>query len=567
MATTDPTPTGDFIRDIVADDLRTGKRGGRVVTRFPPEPNGFPHIGHAKSICLNFGIAQEFGGRCHLRLDDTNPETEEQRFVEAIQRDVRWLGFDWGEHLYFASDYFEKLYDFAVELIKAGKVYVCSLSDADIRAYRGTVTEPGRESPYRTRSVAENLDLFARMRKGEFPDGAHTVRAKIDMASPNMKMRDPLLYRIRHLSHYRRGDAWCLYPMYDWAHGQSDWIEGITHSVCTLEFENNRELYDWFLTALGAKLDDRPQQIEFARLELSYTVVSKRKLQKLVESGTVSGWDDPRMPTLAGLRRRGVTPAAIRDFCAAIGIAKRDSVVDVKLLEHSIREDLNRHARRVMAVLRPIKLVIDNYPEGQVEDIEAVNNPEDESAGTRQVPFSRVLYIERDDFHENPPKKYFRLAPGREVRLKHAYFVTCDRVVKDEATGEPVEIHCHYDPASRGGSAPDGRSPKGTLHWVSAAHAVTAEVRLYEQLFRTENPDHISDDLPAHLNPNSLEVVRGALVEPSLADARPGESYQFMRQGYFTRDADDGLVFNRTVALRDSWAKIERAAGAQTDRK
>jgi glutaminyl-tRNA synthetase len=561
MATspTPPTPGPDFIRERVIDDLKTNKHHGRVVTRFPPEPNGFLHIGHAKSICLNFGIAREFGGRCHLRLDDTNPETEEMRFVESFFADVRWLGFDWGEHLYYASDYYEQLYDFAVQLIRNGKAYVCDLSEDEVRQSRGTVTEPGRPSRWRDRPVEENLDLFARMRAGEFADGERTLRARIDMAHPNMKMRDPLMYRIRHAQHYRRGGDWCIYPMYDWAHGQSDWIERITHSLCTLEFENNRELYDWFLAALDA--DDRPQQIEFARLELSHTVLSKRKLQKLVSSGVVRGWDDPRMPTLAGLRRRGYSPEAIRDFATRVGVAKRDSMVDIAQLEFSLREDLNRRAPRVMAVLRPLKLVIDSYPAGQVEQFEATNNPEDAAAGSRMLPFSRELWIERDDFREDPPRKFYRLAPGREVRLKHAYLVTCVSVVKDER-GEPVEVHCTHDPATRGGAAPDGRSPKATLHWVSAADAVDAEVRLYDHLFRTEHPDEIGDDVEGHLNPASLEVLTGCKVEPGLAAAAPGSTWQFLRHGYFAVDPDPGLVFNRAVGLRDSWARIEKAQGA-----
>ncbi len=548
-----------FIKDIVRADLAEG-RYREVVTRFPPEPNGYLHIGHAKSICLNFGLAEEFGGRCHLRLDDTNPETESMEYVRAIQEDVRWLGFDWGEHLYFASDYFDRLYEWAVELIKKGKAYVDDLSPEEIRAYRGTLTEPGRESPYRNRSVEENLDLFERMRRGEFPDGSKVLRAKIDMASGNLNLRDPVMYRIKRATHYRTGDAWCLYPTYDWAHGQSDSIEGITHSICTLEFEDHRPLYDWFLDALGVH---HPRQIEFARLRLTYTVMSKRKLTQLVQEGRVAGWDDPRMPTIAGLRRRGYTPEAIRDFCSRIGVAKKEGVVDVALLEHCLREDLNRRAERRMAVLRPLRVVIENYPEGQVEELEAVNNPEDASAGTRRVPFSRVLYIERDDFMEDPPKKFFRLAPGREVRLRYAYFVRCTGVVKD-ADGNVVELRCTYDPATRGGDAPDGRKVKATLHWVSAAHAVDAEVRLYDRLFTEPNPDGLKDDFREHLNPNSLEVLTGCKLEPSLGSVEPGERYQFGRLGYFAADPDTGPgrpVFNRAVTLRDTWAKVRARGG------
>ncbi|NOY46468.1 MAG: glutamine--tRNA ligase/YqeY domain fusion protein [Deltaproteobacteria bacterium] len=548
-----------FIKDIVRADLAEG-RYREVVTRFPPEPNGYLHIGHAKSICLNFGLAEEFGGRCHLRLDDTNPETESMEYVRAIQEDVRWLGFDWGEHLYFASDYFDRLYEWAVELIKKGKAYVDDLSPEEIRAYRGTLTEPGRESPYRNRSVEENLDLFERMRRGEFPDGSKVLRAKIDMASGNLNLRDPVMYRIKRATHYRTGDAWCIYPTYDWAHGQSDSIEGITHSICTLEFEDHRPLYDWFLDALGVH---HPRQIEFARLRLSYTVMSKRKLTQLVQEGRVAGWDDPRMPTIAGLRRRGYTPEAIRDFCSRIGVAKKDSVVDVALLEHCLREDLNRRAERRMAVLRPLRVVIENYPEGQVEELDAVNNPEDASAGTRRVPFSRVLYIERDDFMEDPPRKFFRLAPGREVRLRYAYFVRCTDVVKDE-NGQVVELRCTYDPATRGGDAPDGRKVKATLHWVSAAHAVDAEVRLYDRLFTDPNPDGLKDDFREALNPNSLEVLPHCKLEPSLGSVEPGERYQFERLGYFAADPDTRPgrpVFNRAVTLRDTWAKVRARGG------
>jgi glutaminyl-tRNA synthetase len=561
QAKTESAPS-HFIREIIQEDLRTNRFGGRVHTRFPPEPNGYLHIGHAKSICLNFGLAQEFGGLCNLRFDDTNPTKEEIEYVESIMEDVRWLGFDWEDRLFFASDYFEQLYEWAVQLIKAGKAYVCDLSPEEVRAYRGTLTEPGRESPYRNRSVAENLDLFERMRAGEFPDGSRTLRAKIDMASPNLNLRDPVMYRILHASHHRTGDRWCIYPTYDWAHGQCDSIEGITHSICTLEFEDHRPLYDWFLENLGIH---HPRQIEFARLNLSYTVLSKRKLLQLVREGYVRGWDDPRMPTLAGIRRRGYPPEAIRDFCDRIGVAKNDSVVDIALLEFCVREHLNRHAPRVMAVLRPLKVIIDNYPEGQTEMVEAINNPEDPSAGTRLVPFSRVLYIERDDFMEDPPKQFYRLAPGREVRLRYAYFIKCVDVVKDPQTGEVVELHCTYDPATRGGNAPDGRKVKSTLHWVSAAHALPAEVRLYDRLFTVENPNEERDgqDWKSFINPNSLEVLTGCLVEPSLAQAAPGARYQFERLGYFCVDLVDSqpghLVFNRTVALRDEWARLQRA--------
>jgi glutaminyl-tRNA synthetase len=551
----------NFIRDIIEGDLRTNKYGGRVHTRFPPEPNGYLHIGHAKSICLNFGLAEDYGGLYNLRFDDTNPTKEEVEYVESIKEDVRWLGFDWEDREFYASDYFEQLYEWAVQLIKKGKAYVCDLSADEVREYRGTLTEPGKESPYRNRSVEENLDLFERMQAGEFPDGARTLRAKIDMAHPNVVMRDPVMYRILHETHHRTGDEWCIYSMYDWAHGQSDSIEGITHSICTLEFENNRQLYDWYLDALDIY---HPQQIEFARLNLSYTIMSKRKLLKLVEQGVVSGWDDPRMPTLSGFRRRGYTPEAIRDFCDRIGVAKANSIVDIALLEYSIRKDLNQRSPRVMAVLRPLRVVIDNYPEDQVEELEAVNNPEDASMGTRRVPFSRVLYIEQEDFREDPPKKWFRLAPGREVRLKHAYYITCVDVIKDEQTGEVAELHCTYDPETRGGWAPDGRKVRGTLHWVSAAHALEAEVRLYDHLFVKPDPDDVEEgsDFTANLNPDSLETLTSSRVEPSLASATPGSRYQFLRLGYFCVDPDssDGaLVFNRTVSLRDTWAKIEKA--------
>jgi glutaminyl-tRNA synthetase len=565
MTTPDMTNPSHFIRDIIAEDVQRGKYGGRVHTRFPPEPNGYLHIGHAKSICLNFGIAAEFGGLCNLRFDDTNPTKEDVEYVESMKVDVRWLGFDWDERLFYASDYFEQLYQYAVQLIKAGKAYVDSLTTEEIRAYRGTLTGAGRESPYRNRSIEQNLDLFERMRAGEFRDGAHVLRAKIDMASGNVLMRDPVMYRILRVPHHRTGDTWCIYPMYDYAHCVSDSLEGITHSLCTLEFEDHRPLYDWFLDALGIY---HPQQIEFARLNLGYTVLSKRKLLTLVEQGYVTGWDDPRMPTISGLRRLGYTPEAIHNFCDRIGVAKRNSVVDLALLEHCLREDLNRRAPRVMAVLRPLRVVIVNYPEDQVEEMEAVNNPEDPSMGTRKVPFSRVLYIERDDFREDPPKQFFRLAPGREVRLRYAYFITCTGVVKDDRTGEVVELHCTYDPATRGGDAPDGRKVKATLHWVSAAHALEAEVRLYDHLFANANPsdDEEGVDFTAYLNPQSLEVLQSCRVEPSLAAAASGRQYQFERLGYFCVDTVDSsteaLVFNRTVTLRDTWAKIEKAQQA-----
>jgi len=562
MGNAEVSKTPNFIRDIVAQDVAEGKFGGRVVTRFPPEPNGYLHIGHAKAICLDFGIAAEFGGRCHLRFDDTNPTKEEAEYVQAIMEDVRWLGFDWGEHLYFASDYFEQLYEWAVELIKKGLAYVDDLSPDEIREYRGTLTEPGRESPYRNRSVEENLDLFARMRAGEFEEGTKTLRAKIDMASPNLNLRDPVMYRIRKTPHYRTGDKWCIYPTYDWAHGQSDSIEGITHSLCTLEYEDHRPLYDWFLDALGIH---HPRQIEFARLNLSHTVLSKRKLIQLVNEGHVAGWDDPRLPTLAGLRRRGYTPEAIRDFCERIGVTKAENLVDIALLEHCVRDDLNRRAPRVMGVLRPLKVVIENYPEGQVEWLEAINNPEDPSMGTRLVPFSRELWIERDDFREVPPPKYYRLSPGTEVRLRYAYFIKCVGMVKDERTGEVVEVRCTYDPATRGGDAPDGRKVKSTIHWVSVPHALQAEVRLYDHLFLTPRPDE-DEDWKASLNPNSLERLTDCRIEPSVRGAPPGTRYQFERVGYFCVDPDstpERLVFNRTVSLRDTWAKIEKAmAGA-----
>ena len=563
MDTHEPQASADFIRTRIAEDNQTHKYGGRVVTRFPPEPNGYLHIGHAKSICLNFGIAAEHdGGVCHLRFDDTNPTREEVEYVESIQDDVRWLGFDWGEHLYYASDYFEQLYDYAVQLIKTGNAYVDSLSADEIRDYRGTLTHPGRESPYRNRSVEENLDLFERMRAGEFEDGAHVLRAKIDMASPNVTMRDPTIYRIRKASHHRTGDTWRIYPMYDFTHCLSDAIEHITHSLCTLEFENNRPLYEWVLNTLGVP-KPHPQQIEFARLGLEYTNLSKRYLRRLVEEGHVSGWDDPRMPTISGLRRRGYTPEAIRNFCEQIGVAKRDSTVEMALLEYCLRQDLNWRAPRAMAVLRPLKVVLLNYPEGTEEELEAVNNPEDASAGTRQAPFARELYIEREDFMEDPPRKFYRLSPGREVRLRYAYFITCVDVVKNDA-GEVIELHCTYDPETRGGSAPDGRRVRATLHWVSAAHGVDAEVRLYEPLLKTPEASDAAraDDWTQTLNPDSLQVLRGCKLEPSLAQAAPGERFQFERQGYFCADLRDSTparpVFNRTVTLRDTWARVQR---------
>ena len=571
MTTTDSAPPTDFIRSIIAEDVKANKHEGRVHTRFPPEPNGYLHIGHAKSICLNFGIAAEYkGGLCNLRFDDTNPSKEEVEYVESIKEDVRWLGFDWGDRLFYASDYFEKLYLYAVQLIKDGKAYVCDLSAEEIREYRGTLTRPGKDSPYRSRSVEENLDLFERMRAGEFENGSHVLRAKIDMTSPNLNMRDPVIYRILHAEHHRTGDKWCIYPMYDFTHGLSDSIEGITHSICTLEFEDHHPLYDWFLEELKVF---HPLQIEFARLNLTHTVMSKRKLLELVERGVVTGWDDPRMPTLSGLRRRGYTPEAIRNFSERIGVAKRDSIVDIALLEHSIREDLNQRAPRVMGVLRPLRVVIDNYPKDQVEDLEAVNSPEDPGMGTRKVPFSRLVYIEQEDFLEDPPKKFFRLAPGREVRLRYAYFIKCVGVVKDEKTGEVVELHCTYDPETRGGWAPDGRKAKATLHWVSAPHSIEAEVRLYDHLFLKANPSHEKDgaDFKTYLNPNSLETLTSCRVEPTLKHATPGSKYQFERLGYFcvdTKDSsDEKPVFNRTVTLRDTWAKIKKAHNSNTDRE
>jgi glutaminyl-tRNA synthetase len=568
MSANEPTSASlNFIQEIVTNDLKTNKWGGRVHTRFPPEPNGYLHIGHAKSICLNFGLAREFGGLCNLRFDDTNPTKEEVEYVDSIQNDVRWLGFTWDDRLFYASDYFEMIYHWAEELIKKGCAYVCDLSADEIREHRGTLTTPGKNSPYRVRPVDDNLDLFRRMRAGEFPDGSRTLRAKIDMAHPNLNMRDPVMYRILRAEHHRTGNTWCIYPTYDWAHGQCDSIERITHSICTLEFENHRPLYDWFLDQLGIY---HPQQIEFARLNLTYTVMSKRRLLELVQGGLVRGWDDPRMPTIAGMRRRGYTPEAIRDFCARIGVSKYDSVIEMSVLENAVRDDLNRRAPRVMGVLRPLKVVIDNYPDGQVEELDAVNNPEDPAMGTRKVPFSRVLYLERDDFREDPPRGYHRLAPGKEVRLRWGYFITCKEVVKDPKTGEIVELHCTHDPATRGGNAPDGRKVQGTLHWVSAVHAVTAEVRLYDYLFSKPDPDDVpvGGDYKGNLNPNSLVVLTGCKLEPSLAGAVSGSRYQFERQGYFCVDTDSTpqkLVFNRTVSLKDSWAKIEK--GQKSPRK
>ena len=564
MSTNNSTVRLDFVRQIVADDLKTNKWDGRVITRFPPEPNGFLHIGHAKSICLNFGIAAEFGGLCNLRFDDTNPIKEEAEYIEAIKQDVRWLGFDWADRLLFASDYFEQMYEYAVQLIKAAKAYVCDLTPDQIREYRGTLTKPGKDSPYRNRSIEENLDLFDRMKAGEFPDGSRTLRAKIDMEHPNLNMRDPVMYRILHAAHPRTADKWCIYPMYDWAHGLEDSIEGVTHSICTLEFENHRPLYDWFLEQLGVF---HSQQIEFARLNLTYTVMSKRKLLQLAQQGLVNGWDDPRMPTISGMRRRGYSPAAVRNFCKRIGVNKFNSTIDIALLEHCLREDLNKTSPRVMAVLKPLKVIIDNYPEGKTEELEAVNNPEDPAAGTRKVPFSRQLYIEQEDFMEQPPKKFYRLAPGREVRLRYAYFITCADVVKDE-NGRVVELHCTYDPATRGGDAPDGRKVKSTLHWVSAQHSLQARVQLYDHLFTKKNPDDApeGEDFKSNLNPNSLQVLTNCRVEPSLADSKPLSRYQFERLGYFCVDPDssnDLLIFNRTVSLRDTWAKIQKAQKKQ----
>jgi glutaminyl-tRNA synthetase len=561
MTTGEVAPATNFIRHIVAEDLKNHINDGRLITRFPPEPNGYLHIGHAKSICLNFGLAADYHGVCNLRFDDTNPSKEEQEYVESILADVRWVGFDWGDRLFFASDYFEQLYNFGLHLIKTGKAYVCDLSADEVRAYRGTLTEPGQNSPYRSRSVEENLDLFSRMRAGEFPDGARTLRAKIDMASPNLNLRDPVLYRIKHESHHRTGDAWCIYPMYDYAHPLSDAIEGVTHSICTMEYEDHRVLYDWAID--NCPVPFKPRQYEFARLNLSYTVMSKRKLLQLVNEGHVAGWDDPRMPTLAGMRRRGYTPEAIRTFCERIGVGKRENLVDLALLEFCVREDLNYRAPRVMGVLKPLKVVLVNYPAGQVEELEAVNNPEDAAQGTRLVPFSRELYLEREDFMEDPPKKFFRLAPGREVRLRYAYFIRCEEVIKDPQTGEVVELRCTYDPATRGGYAPDGRQVKATLHWVAAAQAIPAEVRLYDRLFTKPVPgeDH-GGNFKADLNSDSLQVLTACRLEPSLAQAAPGSFFQFERQGYFCVDRQDSapgaLVFNRTVTLKDAWAKIQQ---------
>jgi len=562
MKETDVIPTSNFIVSIVSADIKANKNDGKVMTRFPPEPNGYLHIGHAKSICLNFGLAEKFKGVCNLRFDDTNPIKEEQEYIDSILEDVRWLGFDWEERLYYASDYFDRFCEFAVFLIKKGRAYVDSLGADEIREYRGTLTNPGKESPYRNRSVEENLDLFERMKAGEFSDGTHVLRAKIDMASGNLNMRDPVMYRILHARHHRTADKWCIYPMYDFAHGQSDSIEGITHSICTLEFEDHRPLYDWFIEEL--ELACHPQQIEFARLNLTYTIMSKRKLVRLVTDGYVEGWDDPRMPTISGLRRRGYTPESIRVFCDRIGVAKKESMVDIALLEHCLREDLNKRAPRVMAVLKPVKVVIENYPEGQVEELDAVNNPEDPAGGSRKVPFSRELYIEQDDFMEEPPKKFFRLAPGREVRLRYGYLITCVDVRKDTATGELLELRCTYDPETRGGNAPDGRKVKATLHWVSAAHALEAEVRLYSHLFTRENPGDGEEgkDFSAYINPESLEIFPNCLVEPSLKNTGPESIYQFERLGYFCADRYDctagKLVFNRSVTLRDTWARMQK---------
>ena len=551
----------DFLRGMIADDNKSGKFDGRVVTRFPPEPNGYLHIGHAKSICLNFGLAEEFGGVCHLRFDDTNPSKEEVEYVESIQEDVRWLGFDWGSNLFYASDYFGQLYEYALQLIRYGKAYVCDLNSDDIREYRGNLTEPGKESPYRNRSIEENLDLFQRMRKGEFDEGSHTLRAKIDMAAPNLNLRDPVLYRILKEDHHRTADEWPIYPMYDFAHGQSDSIEHITHSICTLEFEGHRPLYNWFLDELNIY---HSKQVEFARLNITHTVMSKRRLIELVNEGYVNGWDDPRMPTISGLRRRGYTPEAVRDFCGRIGVARRDNTVDIALLEHTLRDDLNKRAPRVMGVLDPLKVVIENYPEGRIEEIVSVNNPEDMSMGERKIPFSRTVYIEKDDFREEPPPKFYRLSPGREVRLKDAYYITCIGVINDEATGEITELRCTYDPETYGGTSSDGRKVRGTSHWVSADHAVDAEVRIYDHLFSTIDPDDVPEggDFKDNLNPQSLVVLKSAKLEQGLNEAKVGESFQFLRQGYFTVDPDstpEAPVFNRTVALRDTWSRMDQA--------
>jgi glutaminyl-tRNA synthetase len=557
----DVTPPPNFIREIIEKDLKENRNEGRVHTRFPPEPNGYLHIGHAKSICLNFGLAAEYGGLCNLRFDDTNPIKEEVEYVKSIKEDIRWLGFDWEDREFYASDYFEQLYEYAIQLIKAGKAYVCDLSAEEIREYRGTLTQPGKNSPYRERSREENLGLFQRMRAGEFPDGSRVLRAKIDMAHGNLNMRDPVMYRILRATHHRTGDKWCIYATYDWAHGQSDSIEGITHSICTLEFEDHRPLYNWFIEQLGIF---HSQQIEFARLNLSYTIMSKRKLLQLVEQGIVGGWDDPRMPTISGLRRRGYTPESIRNFCERIGLAKRESTVDIALLEHCLREDLNKRAQRAMVVLRPLRVVVDNYPEDKVEELDAENNPEDPSMGSRKIPFSRVLYVEQEDFREDPPKKWFRLAPGREVRLKHAYYVKCVDVVKDKKTGEVSELHCIYDPETRGGWSKDGRMVKGTLHWVSAPHSLECDVRLYDHLFTKLDPGEVEEgkDFKTYLNLQSLEILTSCRAEPGLKEAKPGSHYQFLRQGYFCVDADSSpgsLVFNRTTSLRDTWARIEKS--------
>jgi glutaminyl-tRNA synthetase len=558
MAENHPSVTSNFIQDIIDHDVKNNKNGGRVATRFPPEPNGYPHIGHAKSICLNFGLAAHYRGTCNLRMDDTDPSGESMEYVDSIIRDVKWLGFDWDDRLYYASDYYQKLYQYAIQLIKAGKAYVCSLSADEMREYRGTFTEPGKESPYRNRSVDENLDMFERMRTGEFADGAHTLRAKIDMASSNITMRDPVMYRIKKETHYRTGDTWCIYPMYDFAHCLSDSIEGITHSICTLEFENNRPLYDWFLQEL--QVEHRPQQIEFARLNLSFTIMSKRKLLELVEKKIVTGWDDPLMPTISGMRRRGYRPEAIRDFCERIGVAKNDSLVDMALLENCVREDLDKKAPRVMAVLRPLRVVIDNYPEGRVEEFDCPYHPKDPEMGSRKVPFSGVLYIEQEDFMENPPKKFFRLSPGREVRLRYGYFIKCVDVVKNPETGEIVEVRCTYDPETRSGFAPDGRKVDATIHWVSASHSIMAEVRLYDRLFKVPDPLGAGPDLLEYLNPKALEFVESCRMEPSLVKAEAGNHFQFERLGYFFTDpvsyTKASPVFNRTVTLRDSWAKV-----------
>jgi glutaminyl-tRNA synthetase len=567
MTSVDSKSPTNFIRDAIEEDIQNKRFDGRVHTRFPPEPNGYLHIGHAKGICISYGLAEEFGGLYNLRYDDTNPVKEEQRYVDSQMEDIHWLGFDWEDRLFYASDYFDQLYEWAIKLIKDGKAYVDDLTADEIREYRGTLTEPGRNSPYRDRSIEENLDLFERMRAGEFEEGSRVLRAKIDMASGNMNMRDPVMYRILYATHHRTGDKWCIYPMYDWTHGQSDSIEGITHSICSLEYEDHRPLYDWFLDQLRIY---HPRQIEYARLNMSYTVLSKRRLIQLVEEGYVNGWDDPRMPTLSGLRRRGYTPESIRNFCERIGVAKRDSIIDIALLEHCVREDLNKKAPRVMAVLRPLKVIIDNYPEDRIEELEAINNPEDSSMGTRKIPFSKTIYIEREDFLEDPPKKFYRLSPGREVRLRYAYFIKCVDVVKDQETGEIMELHCTYDAETKGGNAPDGRKVKATLHWVSAEHSLEAEVRLYDHLFTKEDPLHLKDraDFKDFINPKSMEILKSAQLEPGLKDAQPGSRYQFERQGYFCIDRADSsgerLVFNRTVTLRDNWAKIQKADKAKS---